>query len=152
MEHSPLSSHPCSSVFICGSSRLRGFTMIEIIVVVIVIGVLATLIVPNLFSRVGAAKQSVAQQKLATLEQAVQIFSVDYGRFPTTLDELVTRPGDIDPDKWTAPTVKPKDLEDPWGNPWIYRYPGENGVFDLSSYGADGQPGGTGEDADVVNW
>ena len=137
---------------ICARRGRRGFTLIEIIVVVIVIGVLATLIVPNLFSRVGAAKQSVAKQKLASIEQAVQIFHYDYGRFPQTLDELVTRPGDVDAAQWTEPTIKAKDLEDPWGNGWVYRYPGENGTFDLMSYGADGQPGGDGEDADVVNW
>lgn len=134
------------------SARRRGFTLIEIIVVVVVIGVLATLIIPNLLSRVGSAKQSVAKQKLASIEQAIQIFNYDYGRLPQTLDELVTRPGDIDADAWTEPTIKAKDLEDPWGNPWIYRYPGQHGVFDLLSHGADGQPGGTGEDADVVNW
>lgn len=130
----------------------RGFTLVEIMVVVIIIAVLATLVVPMLYSRVGKARQSVARQKLASIEQAIQLFYYDYGRFPRELQALTTRPPDIDPSKWTTPTLKPEDLIDPWGNPWMYKYPGDHGVFDLYSYGADGQPGGENENADITNW
>ncbi len=129
-----------------------GFTMVEIIVVVIVIGVLAALILPNVVGRIGQAKQSVAAQKIANIEQAVQLFQADYGRLPNTLEEVVNRPADIDAAQWQEPSIRARDLTDPWGNPWGYRFPGDHGVFDLYSYGADGQPGGEGENADVQNW
>ena len=130
----------------------HGFTLIEVLVVVIIIGVLAAMIVPQFFGRVGQAKQSVAKQKLASIEQAVEMFKYDYGRFPRDLTELVQRPSDIEPDKWNAPSLKEKDLTDPWGNEFVYEYPGEHGVFDLYSHGADGQRGGENENADVTNW
>jgi general secretion pathway protein G len=125
--------------------------MVEILVVVIIIAVLAALIAPKFFGEVGKAKSAVAQQKLATIEQAVEKFYYEHGRFPASLDELVTRPSDIAEDKW-SPMVKTKDLNDPWGKPFAYRYPGEHFKFDLYSFGADGQEGGTADDADVHNW
>jgi general secretion pathway protein G len=128
------------------------FTLVEVMVVVIVIGVLATLIIPNLFRNVGRAQQNVARQKMATVEQAINMFLNDYGRYPQTLEELITRPADIPQEKWGQPILRARDLEDPWGRAWNYRFPGNNGPFDLYSYGADGQPGGESENADVVNW
>lgn len=130
----------------------RAFTLIEVLVVVIIIGVLATLILPNIFGRVGQARQSVAKQKLANIEQAIQLFHYDYGRFPESLDELVTRPADIDEATWKTPTIKERDLLDPWGNPWQYRIPGDHGTFDLYSLGADAAEGGEDDNADVTNW
>lgn len=129
-----------------------GFTLVEILVVVIIIGVLAAMIVPQFFGRVGQAKASVARQKLATIETAVGMFQTDYGRFPRDLRELVNRPGDIPAEKWHAPTVKEKDLVDPWDRPFVYRFPGDHLTFDLYSLGADGQSGGDGENADITNW
>ena len=132
--------------------RRTGFTIVEIMVVVIVIGVLAALIVPGLFGRVGQAKNSVTKQQIATIESAVNLFQQDYGRFPNSLEELVTKPADISDELWTSPSLKPKDLTDPWGNPFIYRYPGQQWAFELISTGADGQEGGEGENADITNW
>jgi general secretion pathway protein G len=126
--------------------------MVEIIVVVIIIAVLATMIVPKFFGRVGAAKQSAARQKLIEIEKAVDTFRYDYERFPTSLDELVGRPADISSEKWQDPSLKPKDLIDPWGREFQYRCPGQHGKFDLYCLGADGAEGGEGEDADIVNW
>ena len=113
--------------------RHIGFTLVEILVVVIIIGVLAAIIVPRFFGRVGEAKTSVAKQKVSTIESAIQIFQTDYGRLPRTLDELVDRPGDIPEEKWHAPTVKRKDLIDPWDRSFVYQAPGDHGVFDLYS-------------------
>ena len=128
------------------------FTIVEILVVVIIIGVLATLVVPKFIGRIWQAKQNVARQKLQEIEKAIEIFRYDYGRFPEDLEELVTRPDDIPEEKWQEPTLKPKDLVDPWDRRFVYKSPGEHGAFDLYSLGADGQEGGESENADVVNW
>jgi len=133
------------------SSRRRAFTMIEIIVVVIIIAVLAALIGPRFFGEVGKAKTAVAHQKLKVIEQAVEKFYYEHNRFPSTLNELVERPSDVPDGEWN-PMLKAKDLADPWGRPFNYVYPGQHDKFDLSSGGADGQEGGSGEDADVHNW
>ena len=132
--------------------RREGFTIVEIMVVVIIISVLAALIAPRFFGRIGEAKQSAAKQQLSEIEKAVDMFHYDYGRFPTILDELVSRPSDIAEEDWKVPTLKAKNLTDPWGRPFQYRVPGDHEPVDIYSYGADGQEGGTGDNADVVNW
>lgn len=127
----------------------RGFTMVEIIVVVIVIAVLAALIAPRFFGQVGKAKSAVAQANLGTIEAAIDNFYYTTGRFPRELRELVEKPADVPEEKWEA-RLKSKDLQDPWGRPYQYRDPGTK--YQLFSLGADGQEGGSGEDADVKNW
>ena len=140
----------------CTGKRRAGFTIVETIVVVVIIAVLASMILPRLFGRVGTAKQGVAKTKLAEIEKAIEIFSIDYGRYPEMLDELVYRPADIPEEKWNLPMVKPKDLLDPWERQYIYAYPGdqddEGGAYDLNSLGADGEVGGEKENADITNW
>ncbi|MEM1109526.1 MAG: type II secretion system major pseudopilin GspG [Planctomycetota bacterium] len=131
-------------------SRQSAFTLIEIMVVVIVIGIIAALVVPNLFDRAGKAKRSVAKQQVGSLETAIQLFQQDYARFPDSLEELVSPP--VGADGGSPPSVKQKDLIDPWGNPFVYRYPGNNWTFDLLSLGADGQEGGEEENADITNF
>ena len=91
-------------------------------------------------------------QQVGQIEQAIDLFCTDYERMPIDLDELVTRPGDIPEEKWNPPTIKPKNLLDPWGRPFEYRQPGEHGIYDLLSLGRDGALGGESEDADVTNW
>lgn len=130
----------------------RAFTLIEIMVVVIVIGVLATLIIPTLFGRAGKAKVAVAKQKITAIETAIQLFEQDYSRFPEALQELVQPPADVPADQLSPPTLKAKDLKDPWGNDFVYRFPGNNFTYDLISLGADGAEGGEGEAADVTNY
>lgn len=121
-------------------------------VVVIVIAVLATVILPTFLGRAEKAKRSTAKQKVSVLETAINLFQTEYGRFPEALDELATQPADIPDEDWLPPTVKKKDLLDPWDNPFVYRYPGRNGPYDLLSLGADGTEGGEAENADITNW
>ena len=130
----------------------QAFTIVEILVVVVIIGVLATLIVPRFFRHIDEAKQSVAKNNIAILGTAVDIFKYDYDRWPVNLDELVNRPADIDQAKWNPPSIKDKDLLDPWGKQFLYTQPGEHGAFDLYSFGKDGQQGGEKENADIGNW
>ena len=132
----------------------RAFTIVEILVVVTIIGILATLIVTRVIGRVGAAKRAVAQSKIAVLEQKVVEFYTDCGRYPSAqegLRALVQAPADVG-EGW-RPYVKAKDILDPWGAEFIYRYPGvRNMDFDILTYGEDGAEGGEGEAADVGNW
>jgi general secretion pathway protein G len=134
--------------------RPGAFTLIEFLVVLTIIGIMAALIVPRAFVRIGQAKQTVARQKISVLESKVMEFQVDCGRLPTAqegLRALVQAPGDVS-DKWRGPYVKEKDILDPWGAELKYRIPGQQGEFDIFTYGADGQEGGDGDNADIGNW
>ncbi|MBI4580639.1 MAG: type II secretion system major pseudopilin GspG [Planctomycetes bacterium] len=130
-------------------------TLIEMIVVITILGVLATLIVTSSIWRIGEAKQSVALTNIKTLESKVQEFYVDCGRLPNSqegLQALVRPPSDVGT-RWKGPYVKEKDILDPWGNEFIYRSPGQhNSDFDIMTFGADRQEGGEGENQDVGNW
>lgn len=132
--------------------RTSGFTLIEIMVVVIVIGVLSALILPSFLGRAEKARVATAKQQINALETAITLFQQDYARFPDALEELVEKPADIDESQWTPPSIKLKNLEDPWGNPFVYRQPGDNGPYDLLSMGADGVVGGEDDGEDVTNW
>lgn len=128
------------------------FTLIEFIVVMTIIGILAALIVPRFFGKIATAKQAVAQGNLPTLETKILEFQADCGRLPTEqegLGALLVAPPDL-AGKWKGPYVKDKDIIDPWGREYVYRYPGQrNADFDLFTLGADGQEGGEGENADI---
>ncbi|HSB73895.1 MAG TPA: type II secretion system major pseudopilin GspG [Candidatus Methylomirabilis sp.] len=134
------------------ANRERGFTLIEILVVVIIIGLLAGLVGPRLFTRVGKSKQAVAQAQIELFGVALDNFRLDVGRYPTTqegLQVLQTNPGI---EGWDGPYLKKEMPQDPWGHPYVYKAPGEQGEYDLISYGADGSPSGEGENADIVSW
>lgn len=142
-----------------GKQARSGFTLIEILVVMVILGVLAGLIVPRIISRPEEAKQLKAQMQIESLESALKLYKLDTGMYPDTeqgLLALVEKPttGRI-PDKWRAEGYLDKGRipKDPWGRDYIYISPGvHNRDFDLLSLGADGEEGGTGSDADVTNW
>jgi general secretion pathway protein G len=136
----------------------RGFTLIEIMVVVVIIGILVGLIAPNILSRVDKARVTAARTDIATLEQALEMYRLDNHTYPSTdqgLEALVVKPGGApEPRNWNPEGYLKKSLPvDPWGNPYQYVVPGqERRPFDLYSLGADGREGGEGYDADVGNW
>lgn len=132
----------------------RGFTLIELLVVMIILGLLTALVGPAMFKRVGKSKQQAAKTQIELFGAALDAFRLDVGRYPSSeegLRALVERPDDLK--GWDGPYLRKRKIPpDPWGNPYIYRCPGEHGEYDLYSLGADGKPGGEGEAADVVSW
>jgi general secretion pathway protein G len=137
--------------FRCGA-RAAGFTLLELLVVVVIIGLLAGFVAPRYFGQVGKSEIGVAKAQLDALEKALDQYRLDTGHYPPTelgLTALVTRPAS-EP-KWAGPYLRKDVPLDPWGKPYVYKIPGEKGDFDLLSYGKDGQPGGTGENADLTN-
>lgn len=132
----------------------RGVTLIELMVVVTIIALFGALVLPRLWNRVSRAKQTAAREQINGFITALGMYKLDTGRFPTTeqgLQALRVRPQGAD--RWDGPYL-PQDIpNDPWGKAYLYKFPGEHGDEpDIVSYGADGQEGGTGEDADVLSW
>ena len=135
--------------------RARGFTLIEIMVVVIIIGLLAAVIVPSVMRRVDDAKVAKAKEDIQSLETALQMYYIDNSKYPTNeqgLNALVQQPTDPSIKNWKAPYIE-RISKDPWGSDYQYVFPGTHGkAYDLFSLGADGQPGGEGINADIGNW
>ena len=145
-----------ASNFSRATSRHAGFTLIEIMVVVVIMGVLAALLVPRLMGRTDDARILAAKQDIATLMQALKLYRLDNQRYPTTeqgLQALIARPTNgPQPANWKTGGYIDRLNKDPWGNPYQYASPGTRSEVDIFSYGADGQPGGTGNDADIGSW
>jgi len=136
------------------SRSADGFTLIELIVVIVILGLLAGLVVPRLFKHVAQAKQTAARAQISAFQTALGAYKLDTGTFPTTeqgLQALRTPPPGVN--NWNGPYL-PKEVPlDPWGRPYLYKYPGDHGDEpDIISYGADGKEGGEGEDADILSW
>ncbi len=130
-----------------------GFTLLELLVVMVIIGLLASYVGPRYFSQVGKSEIKVARAQINALEKALDQFRLDTGHFPTAeegLESLVVRPPSEN--RWDGPYLNKGVPLDPWGHVYGYKIPGTQGEYDLISLGKDGQPGGTGEAADITNW
>lgn len=135
--------------------RAAGFTLIEIMVVVVILGILAALVAPNVFRRVDDARVTKAKQDIRGFETALNLYRMDNFKAPTTeqgLQALVTKPNDTTVRNWKEGGYISGMRKDPWGNDYHYQNPGSHGEFDIFTYGADGQEGGEGVNADIGNW
>ena len=132
---------------------VQGFTLLELLVVMVIIGLLAGYVGPKYFAQIGKSEIKLARAQIDALDKSLDQFRLDTGHYPAMEDglaALVARPAS-EP-KWDGPYLKKGVPQDPWGNPYVYRIPGEHSEFDLLSYGKDGQLGGEGEAADITNW
>lgn len=131
----------------------RGFTLLELLVVMVIIGLLAAYVAPRYFGQVGKSEVRSAQAQVAALRSALDTYRLDVGQYPTTeqgLKALLQRPPGST--RWSGPYMQKAIPPDPWGRPYQYRSPGEHGDFDLFSFGRDGQVGGSDEAADITSW
>lgn len=130
-------------------SKHAGFTLMELLVVLTILGLLMSLVGPRVLNQLGGAKTKTAAIQIKDLEQAIEIYKIDTGRFPPTLEALQEQRG---AKGWNGPYLKGDIPEDPWGNEYHYQFPGDHGDFDIYTLGEDGSPGGDGESQDVNNW
>ena len=134
--------------------HLPGFTLVELMVVMLILAILAALVIPRVIGHTEDAKKAAARTDVETFSAALTMFRLQCGRYPTTeegLEALRTAPSDVQ-DKWRGPYTEKAIPNDPWGNQYHYTYPGSGGkdTFEVISYGKDGQPGGTGDDEDII--
>ena len=133
-------------------SNQKGFSLIELLIVMVILGLLASLVGPKMFGKLGMAKQKTAKTQIEMLMTALDAYRLDVGSYPSGsngLDALVRDPGN---DKWSGPYLAKDVPDDPWGNPYHYDNPGQHGEVDIYSFGADNQEGGDGENKDVNSW
>jgi general secretion pathway protein G len=131
-------------------SKALGFTLLELLVVIVIIGLLAGYVAPRYFSQVGKSEIQVAKAQIESIDKALDQFRLDVRRYPSAeegLEALSVKPSNLA--NWSGPYMKKAVPSDPWGRPYVYRVPGTKGEFDLFSYGRDGKAGGSGEDADI---
>ena len=133
--------------------RCNGFTLLELLVVMVIIGLLAGYVGPRYFAQIGKSEVKTARAQIDAFEKALDQYRLDTGHYPASepgLDALFAKPENEA--KWQGPYLKKKPPADPWGNKYTYKSPGEHGEFDLYSFGRDGKPGGNDEDADITSW
>jgi general secretion pathway protein G len=134
--------------------RQRGFTLIELLVVLVILGLISAFAAPQVIKYLGSAKRDSAKVQIDRLGSVLDLYRLEVGSYPTEsqgLSALVEKPAGVN--GWNGPYLKKAEtLTDPWGTPYQYRYPGEHGQYDLWTFGADGQPGGEGENADITSW
>jgi general secretion pathway protein G len=135
------------------SAARAGFTLLELLVVMVIIGLLAGYVGPKLFAQIGKSEAKVARAQIDALQKALDQYRIDVGRYPATEQGLtaLTQAPPGEP-RWAGPYLVKAAPPDPWGRAYLYRAPGEHGEFDLWTLGRDGQPGGSGDAADVTSW
>lgn len=131
-------------------TKNAGFSLIELLVVLMILGLIAGLVVPNVLERGEDAKLKAAAAEVQRLSMAVDEYYLDNGRPPEELRNLVEKPGNAS--NWNGPYINESNLKDPWENAYQYRYPGQHRSYDIWSHGADGSPGGENANADITNW
>lgn len=133
--------------------KAAGFTLLELLVVMVIIGLLAGFVAPKFFAQIGKSEIKTTKAQIDGLEKTLDQYRLDVGNYPTTeqgLAALNERPAGLS--RWSGPYLKKAVPPDPWGNPYVYKSPGEHGEYDLLSLGKDGQPGGSGDAEDIVSW
>ncbi len=133
--------------------KIQGFTLLELLVVIVIIGLLASIAAPKLFKQIGKSETKTASAQIESLGLALDQYRIDVGQYPSTEQGLIAinkNPGNVP--KWAGAYLKKNIPNDPWGKPYVYKSPGEHGDYDLYTLGKDSQLGGTEEAEDVVNW
>lgn len=133
--------------------KQTGFTMMELLIVLVIIGLLAALVGPTLYKQISPAKASVAKAQIQNFMSALDAYFIDTGRFPSSqqgLGALRDKPSSVS--GWNGPYLQKELPSDPWGNPYVYRSPGRNGGYEIISYGSDGAAGGEGDARDINSW
>ena len=131
-------------------SGQRGFTLVELLLVLVILALIAGLVLPGIIGKAESAKAKAAASQISRISMSVESFYLDTGSTPSSLDELVNEPSGVN--GWNGPYIKNSLLTDPWGQPYKYTVPGEHGDFDIYSLGADSQPGGEDKNADINSW
>ncbi len=131
-------------------SAQSGFTLVELLLVLVILALIAGLVLPGIIGKAESAKNKAAASQISRISMSVESFYLDTGTTPSSLEELVNEPSGVT--GWNGPYIKNSLLKDPWGKPYQYRVPGEHGDFDIMTYGADGQQGGEGKNADRTSW
>ncbi len=129
-----------------------GFSLIELLIVMVILGLIASLVGPKMFGKLGMAKQKTAKTQIEMLMTGLDAYRLDIGKYPSSQEGLEALVDNNRSEKWKGPYLSKAIPKDPWDNPYNYQNPGEHGEVDIMSYGADGQAGGEGEDADIGSW
>ena len=132
------------------NSDQRGFTLVELLLVLVILALIAGLVLPGIIGKAESAKAKASSSQISRISMSVESFYLDTGNTPSSLEELVNQPSGVT--GWNGPYIKNSLLNDPWGQPYKYKVPGEHGDFDIVSFGADRQQGGEGNNADITSW